>query len=76
MKSALLKVTAVLLSASSVVAHGEPDLRHEHSGDVFQRFHGRHWPDGGVINNGTPTGETVQLGGGTLVFFRYCSLKY
>lgn len=65
MKSILVTATALLLSASSVFAYGEPDLTHEHIGDVFQRYHGGPWSNGGVITNGTPTGETVQLGGGT-----------
>ncbi|KPI38143.1 Protein AIM2 [Cyphellophora attinorum] len=53
---------ALLITTAS--AFGEPNPSHEHAGDVFQYFHGfRHWFDDGVINNGTPAGETVELGG-------------
>jgi hypothetical protein len=56
--------TAALL-ITTTRAFGEPNPSHEHAGDVFQHFHGpRHWFDDGVINNGTPAGETVELGGG------------
>lgn len=64
MKSTFLTAVTLFLSASSVIAHGEPDLKHEHAGELFQKFHGGHWYGEGVINNGTPAGQTVQLGGG------------
>lgn len=64
MKSALLTAAVLLFSSSSVFAHGEPNLKHEHAGDVFQKFHSGRWFNDGVINNGTPRGDTVELGGG------------
>ena len=63
---AMMKITlfALLASISSVVAHGEPNLQQEHAGGIFQQLHGGRWHNWGVINNGTPAGETIQLGGG------------
>lgn len=64
MKLTTFTTAALLACVSGAVAHGEPDVKHEHAGDVFTKVHGGNWWGDGVINNGTPTGETVQLGGG------------
>lgn len=75
MKSVLLTVTTLLSSLAGVIAHGEPNLKHEHSGELFQRFHGGHWYGEGVINNGTPAGQTVQIGGGTKIYHCWFSVE-
>ncbi|KAK5072404.1 hypothetical protein LTR51_005040 [Lithohypha guttulata] len=66
MKVASWVATTLLASASLVVAHGEPDLKHEHAGDVFHYFRGGQCYDEGVINNGTPVGMTEQINGESL----------
>lgn len=47
--------TTLLASAALVAAHGEPDLQHEHRGDVFGYSHGPQVY--GVMHNGNSTGQ-------------------
>lgn len=69
MKSTFFQLAAtILFSASAVLAHGEPDLRHEHAGDVFSKTHGRSWNLHGVMHNGEPTGQNKSIGGGKSSF--------
>ena len=59
----LFSAALVTCSSPFVAALG---LKHEHPGDLFKMIHhGNHqWPSKGVINNGTPTGETRSINGG------------
>ncbi|KAK4629486.1 Hydrolase pyvD [Fulvia fulva] len=67
MKSTFIQIAAALLATTSnVLAHGEPDLRHEHAGDVFSKTHGGSWHLNGVLHNGNSTGQTKSIGGETL----------
>ena len=58
-------LTTVLAAAASLVAgHGEPNLKHEHAGDVFKKFHGKQCYIDGPASNGSSTGVTKHIGGG------------
>lgn len=56
-----------LATASSLVAgYGEPNLKHEHAGDVFTQFHGKQCYIEGPAGNGSSTGTMEHIGGGKL----------
>ena len=61
MKFSSISATAVL-AVSNVLAFGEPDLKVERAGGVFSLRKAS--VDSGVINNGTPAGQTVMIGNG------------
>lgn len=72
MKSTFIQIAAALLATTSnVLAHGEPDLRHEHAGDVFSKTHGGSWHLNGVLHNGNSTGQTKSIGGGESIYIVY-----
>lgn len=56
--------------ASTTLAHGEPDLQHEHAGDLFRKAHqgygGTPWCEEGVLHGDNSTGRTVAMGGESL----------
>lgn len=59
--------TIFLAAASSLVAgYGEPNLKHEHAGDVFTQFHGKQCYIEGPAGNGSSTGTMEHIGGGKL----------
>lgn len=61
-----------LATASSLVAgYGEPNLKHEHAGDVFTQFHGKQCYIDGPAGNGSSTGTMEHIGGGKLPYLRY-----
>lgn len=61
-----------LATASSLVAgYGEPNLKHEHAGDVFTQFHGKQCYIEGPAGNGSSTGTMEHIGGGKLPSGRY-----
>jgi hypothetical protein len=58
------------LAAAALLASGVNgfDLKAEHAGGVINRVHGgKSFLDDGVINNGTPSGQTVPLGNGMIL---------
>lgn len=58
-----------LATASSLVAgYGEPNLKHEHAGDVFTQFHGKQCYIEGPAGNGSSTGTMEHIGGGKLPY--------
>lgn len=60
-----------LATASSLVAgYGEPNLKHEHAGDVFTQFHGKQCYIEGPAGNGSSTGTMEHIGGGKLPYSR------
>ncbi|KAI5366263.1 Putative dienelactone hydrolase, alpha/Beta hydrolase [Septoria linicola] len=63
MKSITWIASTLLAGASLVSAHGEPDLKHEHAGDVFRKFHGKQCYIDGPASNGSSTGVTKSIGG-------------
>jgi hypothetical protein len=83
LSAAAIAILSTLLSATTlslVAAHGEPDLKLEHPGDVFSKFHGRQCvmgegagEGGGLEANGTSRGRVESLGGGEfLPSFFWC----
>ncbi|KAF7198620.1 Hydrolase tropI [Pseudocercospora fuligena] len=63
-------ISAFLLAGASLaLAHGEPDLKHEHAGDLFRKPHGHHgkpWCEDGVLHVDNSTGKTETIGGESL----------
>lgn len=53
-------------SSSLVAGYGEPNLKHEHAGDVFTQFHGKQCYIEGPAGNGSSTGTMEHIGGGKL----------
>ncbi|PPJ58495.1 hypothetical protein CBER1_05601 [Cercospora berteroae] len=50
--------TSTLLAVAALVtAHGEPNLKHEHAGDVFRKLHRKQCYLDGPASNGSSTGE-------------------
>lgn len=66
MKSGFTWTAVLLASASLNLVHGESDLKHEHSGDVFSEVHGGGSCLSGVLHGNVSIGETKILGGGTI----------
>lgn len=64
MKSVFTWTAALLASASLSLAHGEPDLKYEHSGDVFKKVHGGGSCLSGVLHGNASRGEMKSVGGG------------
>lgn len=58
--------STLLTTASVVTAHGEPNLAHEHAGNLFSRFHGGRCYGRGVLHDGNSTGTTENIGGGQI----------
>lgn len=64
MKLARTLAVAALLTGSVKAL----ELKAEHAGGVINRVHGGgHFVDDGVINSGTPSGQTVSLGNGMIL---------
>lgn len=64
MRNAFTWTVALLASASTSLAHGEPDLKHEHAGDVFSNVHGGGSCLSGVLHGNASRGVTKTIGGG------------
>jgi len=59
------------LAAAALLAGGVNglNLKAEHAGGVINRVHGgKYYSDDGVINDGTPSGKTVALGNGMILY--------
>lgn len=57
--------TSTLLAVAALVtAHGEPNLKHEHAGDVFRKLHRKQCYLDGPASNGSSLGEYRTVDGG------------
>jgi len=66
MRNAFTWTAALLASATLGLAHGEPDLKYEHAGDVFKSVHGGGSCLSGVLHGNESSGVTKSIGGESL----------